>query len=150
MSEYEPDIKEQQRLVVAGVVIATIVALHAVAIEANILSLSRGFMTVPGLLAFCYLVSTGSYLKYKNPGTIGELSIAHSIRRLLYNWMIDGFWVCIFLSVASFVAMALGWDGRQMDDGYFFAGLGIGATIVMLIALISSFLWYKEKFERKK
>lgn len=144
LKDYKPDIKEQQRLVIAVAIVGTVVALYALPVTSTDLwSLTRGFMLFPGVFAFLFLLTTGAYLKYKEPGRIGEVDIAHSVRKLTYNWMIDLFWTGFFVSVVFFVATIFGWNGKDVSGAYWL-GLGLGGAICFAIALIGLFLWLKE------
>lgn len=145
MSEYQPDLKEQQRIIIATAIIALTAALFALpATGADLWSLTRGFTLLPGVLAFLFIVTTGSHLKYSEAGIIGSFNATHSIRKFLYNWMIDMFWIGAFLSVTFYTGAVLGWDGKQMNGSKFWLGLIVGSVIMTLITLGSLFLWFKE------
>ena len=142
--EYNPDTKEQQRLVVATAIIGTVVALYAFPVTSTDLwSGTRGFMLFPGIFAFLFLIMTGAHLKYKSPGTIGDLNVAHSVRKIFYNWMIDLFWAGFFVTTVFFIAVIAGWDGKHLTDSYWL-GLGLGGIICFTILIIGLVFWLKE------
>ncbi len=142
--EYDPDTKEQQRLVVATAIIGTVVALYALPVTSTDLwSVTRGFMLGPGVFAFLFLVMTGAHLKYKSPGTIGSLDVAHSVRRFFYNWMIDLFWAGFFVTIVFFAAAAAGWDGKHMTGAYWL-GVIFGGAACSAILILGLIFWLKE------
>lgn len=146
MDDYSPDTKEQQRVVVAIAILATVVALYTLPIASkDIWSLSRGLTLLPGVFAFGFILMTGSHLKYKNPGTIGDLNIAHSVRKFFYNWMIDGFSSSLLISIMFFAAAGLGWDGTDIKGYSLWVGFGIGAFIFLSLSLLSIIAWNKEQ-----
>lgn len=148
MSEYKPDTNEQQRVVIATAIIGTVIALYALPVTGTDLwSYTRGFMVFPAIFAFLFLISTGSHLKYKNAGQIGEIDIAHSLRKFFYNWMIDMFGTGLVVSIMLFTAVGFGWDGRQMGGGRFWSGVSLGFVIAFLLMIVSLILRVKE--ERK-
>lgn len=140
--KYNPDASEQLRLVIATAVIGTVVALYALPVTSTDLwSVTRGFMLGPGIFAFIFLIMTGAHLKYKRPGTIGDLDVAHSIRKFFYNWMIDLFWAGFFITVVFFTAALAGWDGKHVTASYMFGLIfgGVACLIVLTLGLIFSF-----------
>ncbi len=150
MSEYQPDLKEQQRIIIATTVVALTAALFAIpAISTDLWSFTRGFTLFPGILAFLFIITTGSHLKYSDAGVVGSFNVPHGIRRFLYNWMIDMFWTGGFVSVTFFMGAALGWDGKQMSGSKFWTGLIIGTVIMSFFAFGSLLLWNKESRENE-
>lgn len=144
LTEYNPNTREQQRLVIAATIVGTVVALYALPLTAaDLWSLTRGFMLFPGLAGFLFLITTGAHLKYKEPGTIGDLDIAHSMRRFFYNWMIDLFWIGFFISTVFIIATIVGWDGKSVSGAYWI-GLVLGGSLCLLIALFGLFLRLRE------
>lgn len=144
IKEYDPDTKEQQRLVVAAAIIGTVVALYALPVTSTDLwSVTRGFMLGPGVFAFLFLIMAGAHLKYKSPGTIGDLDVAHSVRKFFYNWMIDLFWAGFFVTVVFLAAAAAGWDGKHVTTSYLL-GLIFGGLACFAILILGLIFWLKE------
>ena len=66
---------------------------------------------------------------------LGDFSVAHSVRKLFYNWMIDLFWIGFFITTVFLVAAGLGWDGKHMTGSFWF-GLVLGAIFCLIIVIL--------------
>lgn len=145
---YEPDVSEQQRLVVAATVLGSVIALYSLGItSADLWSVTRGFALFPGIFAFLYIISTGAHLKYDEAGLLGDIEIAHSVRKFFYNWMVNMFSTGLLLSVILFAAAFFGWDGKTMSGSSFWVGAVVGMLIMLCLMVLSIFV---ANHERKK
>ena len=148
---YRFDVAEQNRLVFAIAIVASVISLYALPMYSrDIWSAARGFMIVPGIFAFVYLVMTGAYLKYSNPRFVGELPIPQKMRQFFFDWSIDLFWMGFSLTLIFICAALLGWDGKNMNGAQYWTGFGLAILVLIPIIFLSFRSYHKEQKSQEK
>ena len=138
----EPNIADQQRIVIALGIVATEIAIQALSSShATISSIIGGLFLLPAVFSFFFIVFTGANLKFRRAGDIGEVAIPDKLRQWCYDLSLDAYWWALILVVLVFVALLFGWNGSPSTFlSYwpsYFISVGILGTIVVITEIIS-------------
>lgn len=102
---------EQQRLIISIAIIATTIGAYGLTVIDGVAwSVIRGAITVQGILAFLFLLSSASNLKYKGSGSLFHFSISTKIHEWFYDTSIEMFWATAF---SGFMLLILGNAGAN-------------------------------------
>lgn len=89
---------EEQRILVAAAMLATIVGLMAIFTQSFMTPL-RLVLGLSGLFLFLHLIATAAELKYKNKGDLAMIAGTNRIRPYLFDWGISIYGLAILGSL---------------------------------------------------
>jgi hypothetical protein len=95
---------DQLRITISLGVIALGVGIYALSSPSNlILTVVRGAVIVQSSLAFLYILSFASRLKFNGTGSLFDIKIPLKLERFFYDQMIEMFWATLYAGLAGLI-----------------------------------------------
>ena len=89
--EEDEKIKEDRRLLIAGVIVASFLAMRAIG-DISFWSIALPTLGISALLSTVYLIMTAATLKHSDPGRLYQIIVVNDkTRQKMYDWSIDVF-----------------------------------------------------------
>lgn len=149
--KYEPDIADQQRIVIALGVVATEIAVLALADSHRLVSgIIGGLFFLPAVFSFLFIILTGAHLKFSHAGDIGELAVPHKLRHWSYDMSISAYWGALLVSMIAFGAFLFGWNGKSNTLFSYWPSFFVSTGFLSVLVLIASIVSNKESKQKKR
>lgn len=138
--EKDNDSNELLRLTVSIAIIAATVGIFSIDDQKYIFVLVlQGATVLPSLFFGLYLVFTGTHLKYKNKGQMGDLLVPEKLRMSCYDIGVNLFWYMFVILVLVFFASIFGWGGDSADLFTFWPSFVVSFLFLLVIAVVPIF-----------